>query len=197
VAATFGSGPVPRRGLGALAALALACSPDPGAAPAVDAPTGPEARRSAAIGFSGFGPAAFGAGEAAVRAAFGPGLTGGERTPGSSCRYLIFAPAGPGTPYAIAFMIEEDRFVRVDVASSDQVAPGGGRVGMARGRLAALYAGRFRETPHKYVAGGAYFVVAPPGGSEAELVFELDAGGQVTEWRIGLAPQVHYVEGCS
>ena len=29
------------------------------------------------------------------------------------------------------------------------------------------------------------------------LVFEVDAAGKVTSWRVGLSPQVEYVEGCS
>lgn len=29
------------------------------------------------------------------------------------------------------------------------------------------------------------------------LVFEVDAADNVTSWRVGLSPQVEYVEGCS
>ena len=53
------------------------------------------------------------------------------------------------------------------------------------------------EQPHKYVEGGKVLVVAPADGGEARLVFETDAEGRITSWRIGLEPQVHYVEGCS
>jgi hypothetical protein len=31
----------------------------------------------------------------------------------------------------------------------------------------------------------------------AKLVFETDAAGKATAWRVGLSPQVDYVEGCS
>ena len=174
--------------------LVPSCSPppEPTARPAAAAPP-----VSQAIGFAGYGPAPFGSDEEALRQGFGLGLSAGQPTPGSSCRYLIFAPGGEGTPYALAFMVEDEKFARIDVASKEYVAPGGGRIGMPRERLATLYAGRFDEAPHKYVEGGAYFVVASPEGGPARLVFELDTDGQVTEWRIGLPPQVHYVEGCS
>ena len=39
-------------------------------------------------------------------------------------------------------------------------------------------------------------VSAPDGGNGA-LVLELDAEGRVDEWRVGVPPQVDYVEGCS
>ena len=39
--------------------------------------------------------------------------------------------------------------------------------------------------------------VADPGGGNGALVLELDKDGRVDEWRIGVPPQVDYVEGCS
>ena len=43
---------------------------------------------------------------------------------------------------------------------------------------------------------GARYLRVTRAGSEAVLVFETDEAGRVQEWRIGLPPQVDYVEGC-
>ena len=51
------------------------------------------------------------------------------------------------------------------------------------------------------VAGRVVSVNGAPGDSVAVgadlIVFETDAGGKVTEWHAGLAPQVDWIEGCS
>lgn len=44
--------------------------------------------------------------------------------------------------------------------------------------------------------GGGEVPAGDRDGSEAVLPFETDAQGRVEEWRIGLPPQVDYVEGC-
>ena len=44
---------------------------------------------------------------------------------------------------------------------------------------------------------GRWLVVRPADGGEARLVFETGVDGVITSWRVGLEPQVHYVEGCS
>ena len=61
--------------------------------------------------------------------------------------------------------------------------------------LIALYPGRIEERPHKYTGGAAYLRVTEP-GSDAVLLFETGADGVVKSWRVGLPPQVDYVEGC-
>jgi hypothetical protein len=68
---------------------------------------------------------------------------------------------------------------------------------MTADAVRAAYPGQVEEQPHKYVEGGKVLVVTPPGGGTARLVFEVNAAGIVTEWRLGLPPQVHYVEGCA
>ncbi len=148
-------------------------------------------------GFHGFGPARFGDDEESVRIAWGRPLAfDRELEPGDTCAYLQIDPR-PEDGSGIAFMIEEGKFVRYDVSTTDYEAPGGGRVGMERSALESLYHGRFELAPHKYIEGGHTLRVAGPDGSESALVFELDASGQASEWRIGLPPPVDYVEGCS
>lgn len=146
----------------------------------------------AAISYAGYGPVPFGATAAQVRAARGETLIGGPAEPGG-CYYLYTEPQTAGR-YGIAFMIDKDRFVRVDVDDPAVVAPGGGQAGMHIEQIRGLYAG-IEEQPHKYVEGGKSLRYRDASGSV--VVFETDPTGEVTEWRTGVPPQVDYVEGCS
>lgn len=166
---------------------------DPGGTLRVEAPA------AGAITFRGFGPARFGATAEAVRMAWGADL-GNEFPPEEpgGCHYLIPQPIG-SAGYRTAFMIEGGTFVRVDVRRDDVAAPGGGKVGMTKAQIAGLYPGRVEERPHKY-SDGLYLRVTDPAGGPGVLVFETDgkdAAARVDEWRVGLPPQVDYVEGCS
>lgn len=113
-----------------------------------------------------------------------------------ACHHL--SPAGQETPAQLAFMFEDDIFVRYSAESDQITAPGGGRVGMDEAALAGLYGKRLESMPHKYVEGGKVLISPEDAGTlPSQLVFELDAAGRVTSWRVGLAPQIGYVEGCS
>ena len=68
---------------------------------------------------------------------------------------------------------------------------------MSTQELQALYHDALQATPHKYVEGGQVLSIAASGVAAAKLVFETDATGNATAWRVGLSPQVDYVEGCS
>ncbi|MDH5835396.1 hypothetical protein [Luteimonas kalidii] len=148
------------------------------------------------ITFAGFGPAAFGATAEAVRQAWGGDLGDAQPAEPGGCHYLIPQPLG-AEGFRTAFMIEGDRFVRIDVRDASVTAPGGANVGMAGDEVRTLYAGRVEEQPHKYDPAGKVLRVTDAGGGEAALVFELDGQGRVDQWRIGVPPQVDYVEGCS
>lgn len=149
-----------------------------------------------AIGFAGFGPAPFGATEEQVRMAWGRELGGLKPEQPGGCYYLMPQPRTPNG-YRVAFMFEDDRFVRMDVDAQDIEAPGGGRVGMTSKDIERLYAGHFQRQDHKYVEGGKYLRIPNPDGGSGVVLFETDASGHVTGWRIGEPPQVDYVEGCS
>jgi hypothetical protein len=147
-----------------------------------------------AISFLGFGPAHWGASEEQVRQAWGKDMEASPAADGG-CHYLFPMPRTEGG-YRIAFMTEAGRFVRVDVRAADIVAPGGGRVGMDKAELHRLYPS-ITEQPHKYVEGGLNLRATDPQGGQGSVVFELDPAGKVTAWRVGVPPQVDYVEGCS
>jgi len=149
-----------------------------------------------AITFAGFGPAPFGATEEAVRMAWGKELTGPKPDTPDGCYYLMPEPRTQ-RGYRLGFMFEGQRFVRMDVDAEDIEAPGGGRVGMTTQDIQRLYAGHVQLQNHKYVEGGHYLRIPNPGGGSGVVLFETDADGRVTAWRIGEPPQVDYVEGCS
>lgn len=142
----------------------------------------------------GYGDLRFGMTGDEAKQAWGGELKGVPAEDGG-CYYL--APKWVRVPSDFAFMIEGGKFVRYDVGTGKEVAPGGGKVGMGIDEIRRLYAGRIDETPHKYVEGGRYLKVPDANGGAGKLVFATDAGGKVTSWRVGVPPQVDYVEGCA
>ena len=143
--------------------------------------------------YDGYGDMRFGMDEAAFGQAWGGELKG---APGqdSSCFYKT--PKWVEQSAEFAFMFEGGRFVRYDVGTAKDTAPGGGKVGMSEAQIRALYGARVEAQPHKYVDGAKYLRIAAPQG-DGVLLFETDEHGKVTRWRVGVPPQVDYVEGCS
>lgn len=168
--------------------------------PAVDgaAPTPAAVATSAPVSrtptFKGYGDLTFGMSSKAVRDAWKAPLAGQAPTDPGAC-YLL-AP-DPSAPKALSLMIEGDKLVRYDVGNDSEIAPGGGRRGMDIGQVRKLYAGRIREQPDKYVPGGVDLRVSADDDSGSALVFQTDATGKVTSWRVGQSPAIDYVEGCS
>ncbi len=149
------------------------------------------------IRLDGFGPAAFGADAESVRMAWGRDLGSASADSPDACYYLSPQPQPEG-PSRIAFMIEGGQFVRLDVRAADITAPGGGKVGMSAEEIGQLYRGRVVVQPHKYLydEGGKYLRIDSDEGGNGVLLFETD-GNAVTSWRVGVPPQVDYVEGCA
>lgn len=160
---------------------------------AVAAPTQSVRPAADTITWEGFGPAEFGADQEAVRMAWGRDLGDARPSEPGGCYYLMPQPAGAG---GVGFMIEQDRFVRIDVQDAGVEAPGGGRVGMPTAEIERLYPGMVESAPHKYEEGAQTLRIPAPEGRPAALVFETGTDGQVARWRVGLPPQVDYVERC-
>lgn len=152
--------------------------------------------RDGTITLDGFGPAAFGSTAEQLRMAWGNELTDEKPAEPGGCYYLIPKPMAGGG-YEIAFMMEGDKFARVDVKNIRHTAPGGGKMGMDAAEIERLYNGRVEASPHKYVEGAKTLRVTAKGGGKSVIVFETDAAGKVIGWRVGLPPEVDYVEGCS
>ena len=200
--------------LAALTACAQSPAPPPAPAPAPPAPaaTPPPAPAPSpatgslhvalpaegAIGFAGFGPAKFGGTQEDVRMAWGGDLGDAKPSEPGGCYMLSPQPVPDGGP-AVLFMIEADKFARVDVRSDAVTAPGGGKVGMMRSGIDRVYgAEKIQAQPGKYA--GEYLRIKDPAGGNAVLLFETDGKGpdaKVSSWRIGVPPAIDYVEGCS
>ena len=142
--------------------------------------------------FAGYREARFGMDEAAFRAAWKDALAGSAD--GETCYFLW--PASAPAPSDLAFMFDGGRFVRYSTENDSETAPGGGKVGMMDEQIAAFYAGRIEEQPHKYV-DGKYLRIKSDAGDGGVLIFETDEQGMVTSWRVGVEPQIDYIEGCS
>ena len=169
----------------------------PAAATTPEEPPAPVAESAATdtqASFVGYGDMKLGSTVDEAKAAWG-GELNGKPSEGSTCYYLT--PKWVKKPSDFAFMAEDGKFVRYDVGTDKEAAPGGGKVGMSVEELQKLYSDALQSSPHKYVEGGQYLSVAASGVAPSKLVFETDATGKVTAWRVGLTPQVDYVEGCS
>ncbi|HET7359497.1 MAG TPA: lectin [Rhodanobacteraceae bacterium] len=178
-----------------IALFALLCLPAlSGCGESMSPPAAPPTAADGALvlaRYDGYGDMRFGMDEAAFRAAWQGELKGQS---GDACFYLW--PKWVKAPSDFAFMFEHGKFVRYDVGTAKEAAPGGGKVGMTGQQIRDLYAGHVAVQPHKYVAGGQVLRVTRAAG-EGVLVFEVGADGKVTAWRAGVPPQVDYVEGCS
>lgn len=161
--------------------------------PPVITPTAPA---QAAVRYDGYKDLRFGMTAAEVKDAWDGSL---KAAPDDRQTCFHLHPTGNTRTADLAFMIENDKFVRYSVGrgNASQIAPGGGKIGMSVEQIEKLYPDRVRKNPHKYVDGGKYLRIRGNDNSGGVLVFETDARGKVTEWRLGQPPQVDYVEGCS
>jgi hypothetical protein len=159
--------------------------------PPATAPGAAAALTPSAVDFDAAGPVPFGSDAQALQLAH---AGDGDGAAAGACHFLFQQPR-PAHGYGTAFMVEDGRFVRMDVDDPAATAPGGGRVGMSAAQIMALYPGHIEERLHKYVQGAKYLRVTRE-GSQTVLLFVTDAQGKVQAWRVGLPPQVDYVEGC-
>jgi hypothetical protein len=165
--------------------------------PSSDTPPGqPPADRAASASFTGYADVKFGTAAADMEKAWGGELATVGKEFNPDCYFMT--PTWVKVPAEFNFMIADGKFARFSTESPKYAAPGGGRIGMSKAEIARLYAA-VEAQPHKYT-DGEYLRVKDPAGGAGVLVFETDAQGdaaKVTEWRVGVPPQVDYVEGCS
>lgn len=168
----------------------------PATAPAAPGPVPVDVADAGDARYDGHGALRFGMSAQAMRAAWKTPLKGEPGDDGPQGCYHL-SPAGLPSPAHLAFMLDGGRFVRYGTTSDALAAPGGGKVGMTADEIRQRHPGAVTEQPHEYVDGGKYLRIPDPAGSGGVLLFETDAQGRVTQWRVGLPPQVDYVEGCS
>jgi hypothetical protein len=166
----------------------------PAASPAIKpvAPSAATPEPATMARYDGYGDMRFGMDEVTFDKAWGGELKGAPEQD-STCFYKT--PKWVARSADFDFMFEQGRFVRYDVGTAKEAAPGGGKVGMTAAQIHSMYGVHVEEQPHKYVAGAKYLRVKAPQGN-AVLVFETDEHAKVTRWHAGVPPQVDYVEGC-
>ncbi len=165
----------------------------PGTTPPAPGPDGEDAQAS----FTGYGDLTFGMPASAMATAWGGELKELGKADNASCYFMT--PTSVEIPSEFNFMVGDGKFARFGTESARYRAPGGGKVGMTKAEIATLYAGRIEERPHEYT-DGQYLRIEDAAGGNGVLVFETDAKGdaaKVTEWRVGVPPEVDYVEGCA
>lgn len=146
--------------------------------------------------WDGYDALRFGMDDAAFGNAWSAELKKDAPMEGSTCFHAY--PTWTTAPAELAFMFEDGRFVRYSVEGGTLLAPGGGKVGMSAADIERLYPGRIEHQPHHYTDGEYLRIKAAQGNGV--LVFETDGktdAARVTGWRVGVPPQVDYVEGCS
>ena len=179
--------------------VAAAADPAPATVPVTE-PIAP-AESTAAVepttqaSFIGYGDMKLGSTVDEAKTAWAGELQESIPADGSTCHYLT--PKWASKSSEFGFMMEDGKFVRYDVGTDKETAPGGGKVGMVVEQLMLQYGASLQSAPDKYVEGGKVFTITAPDGGPAKLVIQVDGVGRVTAWRVGLPPQVDYVEGCS
>ncbi|PKV13398.1 lectin [Xanthomonas prunicola] len=164
----------------------------PATAPAGTFPSHTQPDPAALARMDGYGDLRFGMDATQARAAWGGDLQGDAATDGGC--YLL-RPTWANDARRFGFMFEGGHLVRFQTSEPKETAPGGGKVGMTLTQLRALYPDGLTEQPHKYVSDALTLRLADTAAKTA-LVFDTDADGKVTSWRVGQPPQVDYVEGC-
>jgi hypothetical protein len=180
---------------GLVAMLLVACGGTEDSAPGSVGRDAPSATPGLAAGTTwtvtemGWGPVRAGMSVADARAALGGKLS---EPANRQCDYVKPLDGPPG----VQLMVVGDQIARVDVIDTTVATAAGARVSDDEARIGALYPGRVRSGPHKYVEGH-YLVVRRGTGADSvyRLVFETD-GKRVTRFRGGRLPEVEWVEGC-
>jgi hypothetical protein len=113
---------------------------------------------------------------------------GGPRAP----RCELYAPVGG--PDGVAFLVGQDRLLRVDVIAPGVTTTTGLGLGQTETEAKRLYGGRLRSTASTTSTGG-HVLTLVQAGTDLRLVIETD-GQVVTSMRAGRTPEVDTVLGC-
>ncbi len=122
----------------------------------------------------------------------------GEPDPDVSTTCYLVAPPADQPDYAgVAFMVENDRIVRVEVRDSSAVTTrSGAGIGVTETTLREMFPGRIEAAPDFVIDGDALqFVPADEADADYRVVFVF-ADDVVSEYRAGVLPAVGYAEGC-
>jgi hypothetical protein len=109
-----------------------------------------------------------------------------------SCRMVEAGPRWPGT----AVMLLDGRVARIDVSQRGIPTLSGANVGDLVSKVHSIYRGRLRTTDHDFGAGeGMQYLTMFSGDRHYGIRFETD-GERVTEYYVGTAEAVQFIEDC-
>jgi hypothetical protein len=113
--------------------------------------------------------------------------------PSPSCFYV----ASKQIPAGVNFMVVNKQIRRVDMTEATVSTLSGARVGDTKQKILKLYGKKIVVEPHKYDEQGHYLIYMPKDkwDKKYRLIFETHKK-RVTQFRIGLLPEVEWVEGC-
>ena len=109
-----------------------------------------------------------------------------------SCRYIEAGPRWPGT----GMMMLDGRVARIDVTRRGIETLSGAAVGDLVSKLRSIYGGRLRGQDHDFGTGeGMQYLTMFSSDRRYGIRFETD-GERVTEFYVGTAEAVQFIEGC-
>jgi hypothetical protein len=109
-----------------------------------------------------------------------------------SCRMIEAGPRWPGT----AVMLLDGRVARIDVSQRGIPTLSGANVGDLVSKVHDIYRGRLRAQDHDFGAGeGMQYLTMYSGDRHYGIRFETD-GERVTEYYVGTAEAVQFIEDC-
>jgi hypothetical protein len=109
-----------------------------------------------------------------------------------ACRMIEAGPRWPGT----AVMLLDGRVARIDVSQRGIPTLSGANVGDLVSKVHDIYGNRLRASDHDFGAGeGMQYLTMFSGDHRYGIRFETD-GERVTEYYVGTAEAVRFIEDC-
>jgi len=103
-----------------------------------------------------------------------------------------------GQPRGVAFMVRQNRIVRVDIGESSVTTLRGAKVGDTEKWIRSLYPGQIINGSPTVSGRGKNLVFVPRDAEDRNyrVVFETDVSGKVFTYRSGRLPEVEWIEHC-
>jgi hypothetical protein len=150
------------------------------------------AKYDARASMSGIGPIRIGMDERQLEQALQTRLPETQDASEDSCRMVEAGPRWPGT----AVMLLDGRVARIDVSQRGIPTLSGANVGDLVSKVHDIYRGRLRTSDHDFGAGeGMQYLTMFSGDRHYGIRFETD-GERVTEYYVGTAQAVQFIEDC-
>ena len=114
-----------------------------------------------------------------------------------TCYHVVPPEDEPGYN-GIAFMVENDTIVRIEVGTESSVTTkSGAQTGTTEDELQSMFPDQIEDATNTVLDGRAVqFVPRNEKDSDYRVIFILDEEGIVTHYRVGVLPAVSYREGC-